>query len=70
MCIRSPPPEQEPMSSVFDTSLEEDMTMFLVMMSRDVNWRMRNQRFLTDDEEIEKGEALMESEEEIEEIQE
>ncbi|CAN1333566.1 Zinc finger protein ZAT9 [Linum perenne] len=69
----SPPPppaataEQEPVSSVSDTSPEEDVAMFLVMMSRDVNWRTR---FLGGDDEIEEGEALMGSEEEIEEIQE
>ncbi|CAN1787704.1 hypothetical protein LINPERHAP1_LOCUS17759 [Linum perenne] len=54
-----PPPEQEPMSSVSNASLEEDVAVVLVMMSREVNWRMRNRRFLTDDDEIEEGEALV-----------
>ncbi|CAN1781107.1 hypothetical protein LINPERHAP1_LOCUS15330 [Linum perenne] len=47
--------EQEPMSSVSNASPEEDVAMVLVMMSREVNWRI-----LTDDDEIEEGEALVE----------
>ncbi|CAI0418111.1 unnamed protein product [Linum tenue] len=39
----SPPAaaEQEPVSSVSDTSPEEDVAMCLVMLSRDVNWKGR-----------------------------
>ncbi|CAI0418112.1 unnamed protein product [Linum tenue] len=33
--------EQEPVSSVSDTSPEEDVAMCLVMLSRDVNWKGR-----------------------------
>ncbi|CAI0413254.1 unnamed protein product [Linum tenue] len=36
-----PAAEQEPVSSVSDTSPEEDVAMCLVMLSRDVNWKGR-----------------------------
>ncbi|CAN0842275.1 Zinc finger protein ZAT9 [Linum grandiflorum] len=62
---RAPEAEQEPASSVSDASPEEEVAMFLVMMSRDVNWRKRNRRFINDDDEIEIEIAKKEDEEEV-----
>ncbi|CAL1401533.1 unnamed protein product [Linum trigynum] len=47
--------EQEPVSSVSDTSPEDDVAMCLVMLSRDVNWK---RRFSYNRGEIEEGEEV------------
>ncbi|KAH7549622.1 hypothetical protein ACOSP7_025513 [Xanthoceras sorbifolium] len=65
-CVESPPTEPEPVSSVSDTSPEEDVAMCLMMLSRDV-W-MRNKEEEEDQVNGKERERLVEMLEESAEI--